>query len=119
MPPTSSPPFPSTPSKRDLSPAQRRLVELLQRVNYGKVERLTVKGGQPCFDPPPRVSRTLKLGGQNGPRPEVHSGNFLLKRALADLFEQLALLGDGLVESIEVLGGLPNKMVVVGMSMPA
>ena len=39
--------------------------------------------------------------------------DFLLKRAFTDLFEQFSQLHEGVVESIEVLGGLPSKMVVI------
>jgi hypothetical protein len=98
--------------KSRLSPARRELVELLQEVNFGRVEGLAVRAGQPVFSPPPRVVREVKFGGDNGPRPERAAGDFELKAQVVDLFAALDRLGDGVVDLIEVKHGLPFKMEV-------
>ena len=64
------------------------------------------------FDPPPRVAREVKFGGDNGPRSETAKGDFALKAQVRELLAQLEALGDGLVECIEVKHGLPFKMTV-------
>jgi len=38
-------------TKSSLSEAQIRLVELLQALNFGRIERLRVIRGEPSFDP--------------------------------------------------------------------
>jgi hypothetical protein len=43
----------------------------MQRLNFGRIENLHVRGGEPVFDPAPRVSKKLKIGGENDPRPEA------------------------------------------------
>jgi hypothetical protein len=95
-----------------LPPAGERLVRLMQELNFGQVRDLVVRDGEPVFDPPPRVVREVKFGGENGPRPEVAKGDFALKAQVRELLAQLEALGDGLVECIEVKHGLPFKMTV-------
>ena len=99
-------------SKADLSPAGVRLVELMQGINYGRVEDLAVRRGEPVLDPPPRVIREIKFGGENGPRVEVGKPDFTLKAQVRDLFAQLEALGDGVIPCIEIQRGLPFRMTV-------
>lgn len=98
--------------KSSLSPLRARLIELMQRINYGRIERLTVCQGEPIFDPPPHVIRDIKFGGENGPRAEVAKSDFALKAQVRDLFTQLEALGDGVIPCIEIQRGLPFRMTV-------
>ena len=61
------------PSKASLSPPRRRLIELMQQINFGRIESLLVRNGEPAFDPAPVVIREVKFGGDNGPRPSATS----------------------------------------------
>lgn len=99
-------------TKASLSPARRRLLELFQQVNFGRVESLVVRDGEPLFDPPPRVIREIKFGGENGPRPELRSDDFLLKAQVVDLFSHLKRMRNGTIDTIEVKYGLPFRMIV-------
>ena len=101
-------------TKSSLSPARRRLVELLQRINFGRIEAFDVSDGDPILTPRPRVVRTVKFGGDNGPRPEAALGDFPLKRQILDLMTLLDEVGDGRIASIEVARGLPLKADVAG-----
>jgi len=100
--------------KSSLSPARRRFVELLQQLNFGRVEKLQVRNGEPSFDPPPGVIYEVKFGGDNGTRPERAADDFLLKAQVVELLAHLERLGDGTVALIEVKYGLPFKMEVAG-----
>jgi hypothetical protein len=76
------------PTKSALSAAQTQLVQLLQAVNFGRVEALHVIHGQPCFDLPPRVIQKVKFGGaENGPRAEIGYSDFRLKHGIVELLE--------------------------------
>ncbi len=97
-------------NKREISALQRKLLELMQEVNFGLIKGLVVKDGEPVFDPPPRVVREIKLGGENGPRHELGSDDFALKSKVAEFFEHLSRLSNGTVESIEIKHGLPFLM---------
>ena len=100
-------------NKSSLSNPQRRLLETMQKLNYGRIEGLSIRGGEPVLNPQPRIVRDVKLGSpENGTRPEFHSADFALKREHSELFENLRRLGDGVIESIEVKAGLPFRFTV-------
>jgi hypothetical protein len=96
-----------------MGPEERRLVELMQSLNFGRIEHLVVAGGRPVFDPPPEVVREIKFGTENGPRLERFRVDFTLKTEVLELLAQLEALGEGVVRSIEVRHGLPFRMIVV------
>jgi len=98
--------------KSSISPSQQKLLTEMQRINYGRILGLTVRNGQPVMDPPPRIVREIKFGGDNGPRPESLKGDFALKAQVRDLFAQLEALGDSVITSIEIQRGLPFRMTV-------
>ena len=97
----------SVPTKVGLSPARRRLVEILQRLNFGRVEGLEIWGGEPVLDPMPRVTREHKFAGENGPRPEAARADCKLKNQVADLMALLDAVGDGTIAVLSVKHGLP------------
>jgi hypothetical protein len=100
-------------TKSSLSSRQKRLLETLQRTNYGRIEGLRVHEGDPTFDPPPRIVKDVKLGFvDTGARPELETGDFALKREHIEMFEQFRRLGNGIVECIEVKGGLPFRLMI-------
>lgn len=101
-----------TVTKATLSPQRRRLVEMMQGLNFGRVEGLIVRDGEPVFDPPPRVLREVKLCAENGPRPEVGKEEFALKAQVRGLFAQIEVMGDGVIPCLEVKHGLPFKMTI-------
>lgn len=92
--------------KSVLSKSQSRLVEILQRLNYGRVEELHVRNGEPVFDPAPRIIQKLKMGGENGPRPESALQDFLLKHQTIEMLQAIADLGEGTILAIECKNGL-------------
>jgi hypothetical protein len=93
-------------AKSTLSDAQCQLIELLQRLNFGRVEGLHVRGGEPVFDPAPRVIQKFKPGAENGPRPETSLRDFLLKRQTLEMLQAIADLGEGKILAIECKNGL-------------
>ena len=97
----------SQPTKSSLSTAQSQLVELFQALNFGRVEALQVRHGQPTFDPPPRIIQKVKFGGENGPRAEIGYGDFHLKHGVVELLELIAGIERGEIRSIEIRFGLP------------
>ena len=99
----------------DLSPAQKRLLRLFQTINFGRVEELEIRDGEPEFSPAPRVFVELKLDAADGPRRESQLDRFPLRSQVERFFEQLARLNNGTVEVIEVRHGLPFRMVIEAM----
>jgi hypothetical protein len=99
-------------TKASLSGARRRLLETMQRLNFGRIENLLVRSGEPAFDPAPKIVRDIKIGGENGPSPELGREDFELKTHVADLFDHLNEVGDGSIAVIEVKHGLPFRLVI-------
>jgi len=84
----------------------------MQRLNFGRIENLAVHAGEPAFDPAPKIVQDIKIGGENGPRPELARDDFALKSQVAELFDHLNRVGDGTVAVIEVKHGLPFRLVI-------
>jgi hypothetical protein len=84
----------------------------MQAHNFGRIEGLVVRRGEPVLTPPPRLVREIKFGGENGPRPEAAAADFLLKAQVVELFRQLDRLGDATVEVLEFKHGLPFRLLV-------
>ncbi|VTU02479.1 Uncharacterized protein OS=Isosphaera pallida (strain ATCC 43644 / DSM 9630 / IS1B) GN=Isop_2437 PE=4 SV=1 [Gemmataceae bacterium] len=101
-------------TKSQLSPARRALVELLHRVNFGRLEHLEVRGGEPVLDPRPRVVREHKFGGDNGPRSEAARADVALKAQHLDLMRLLDRVSDGVIDVLTVKHGLPFHAELAG-----
>lgn len=102
----------SSPTKSSLSGPKAQLLEWMQWLNFGRIQDLAVRNGEPVLDPPPRVVREVKFGGENGPRHESAKTDFALKAQVQDLFAHLEAMGGGVVQCIEVKHGLPFKMTI-------
>ncbi|HEX8915026.1 MAG TPA: hypothetical protein VF796_21920 [Humisphaera sp.] len=103
------------PTLKSLSPARRELVRLLQDVNFGRLEHLLLRDGEPVLrgDPRLRVVRELKFAADNGPRPEAaRPRDFALKPQFIDLFRQFDRLVDARIDVLSVRDGLPYTMHV-------
>jgi hypothetical protein len=100
-------------TKASLSLNQKRLVEMMQELNFGRIEGLTVRNSEPTFDPPPRIIREVKFGGENGPRRELEANDFTLKAQVLELINYITNLGNGTIECLEVKHGLPFRMNLV------
>lgn len=96
----------------DLGPDRRWLIHLMQQINFGRIENLRIRNGDPMHDPLPRIVREVKFAGDNTPRSEAEIGDFTLKRQVQDLLIQLDQIGDGVIDVLVVKHGLPFSMQV-------
>jgi len=87
-------------------------IEMMQHINFGRIEGIVIRNGELVLDPRPRVVREIKFCAENGPRPEATKQDFLLKAQVRDFFTQVGALGNGVIHSLEVKRGLPFKMIV-------
>jgi hypothetical protein len=97
-----------------LPPERQQLLKRMQEANFGRFESLVIRGGQPVLDPPPRLIREIKFGGENGPRPEVAIEDFALKAHVIDLFCRFDELNNGVIDVLEIKHGLPFRMIITG-----
>lgn len=76
-------------TKATLTPAKQRLIELMQEIRYGRIERLEVLDWEPVLDPPPRVVRQIVFGKENGSHTARNQDGFALKKSVAELLDVL------------------------------
>ena len=94
-------------NKSDLNSPQQKLIELMQQINFGRISNIPVVGGNPELTADTIVEREIKLGGQNGTRPESEKDDFTLKQEVLALLEHLTGMGDGIIRHLEIKHGLP------------
>ena len=99
-------------TKAVLTPARRRLVEMMQEVNYGRIEQLAIRDGEPVFDPPPRMVRQVVFGKANGANPRRATNSFALKKKVVELFEVFDRERSFLILELVIDNGLPVRMAV-------
>jgi len=99
-------------TKATLTPARKRLVELMQEINYGRIEQLHVRDGEPVFDPPPTVLRLFLFGKDNGPNESRGNDGFALKKKVAELFEVFDRERLLSIQELMIDNGLPVRMTV-------
>ena len=99
-------------TKAALTPARRLLVELMQEVNYGRIEQLEVRDCEPVFKPPPRVVRQIVFGKDNGPNAQRAAQGFALKKKVAELFDVFDRDRSFLILELVIDNGLPVRMAV-------
>jgi hypothetical protein len=97
---------------RSIDNQHRKLIELMQSINFGRIENILVEDGRPIITRDTRVEREVKLGGVNGPRPELENPDFALKQSQVELLSQITQMEYGLISQIEVKHGLPFLMRV-------
>jgi hypothetical protein len=84
----------------------------MQDINFGRIENLLIRNGQPTLDSRPRVVREIKLGGENGPRPELGAQDFLLKSQVLEMLAYFDELQNGTIDVLEIKHGLPFRVIV-------
>jgi hypothetical protein len=92
----------------DLSVPQQKLLTLMKKVGYGRINNLAVEKGEPILSSDSSIERDLKLGA-NDEFP-ASGEDFVLKKKMTDFFEQLGEIKDGFIRKIEIRGGLPILM---------
>jgi hypothetical protein len=93
--------------KTELNELQQKLIELMQQINFGRISNIPVVGGNPELTADTIIEREIKLGGQNGNRPELAKDDFTLKQEVLALIEHLTGMGDGVIRHLEIKHGLP------------
>jgi hypothetical protein len=102
----------------ELSAQQRSLLEIMREHQFGRVENMPVRAGQPILGRELKVVRVSRLGGESGGTKPPGPDEFELKRAVCDLFDELARLGNGTVVKLEFKRGLPCRLETTPHEMP-
>ncbi len=98
--------------KSSHSPERQQLIKEMQRINFGRIDCLVIRAGEPVLDPQPVLVREHKFGGDNGPRPELGAADFLLKQQVVELLAFFDELQNGVIDVLEIKHGLPFRVIV-------
>jgi hypothetical protein len=98
-------------NKRSLEPLALRLVDIIEELRFGRIERISVREGKPCFERATEVVQEIKLGSEIEPRVEPSNADLTLKSEFECLFNQLDQLRDAIVD-IEIRHGVPFRLIV-------
>jgi len=98
--------FPEPRRADGLSPGQRSLVDLMHVHQFGRIENMRVRAGEPILNSDLKVVRVARLGGGSDPATDTTDA-FELKKHVRDLLEELERLQNGTVISLEFRHGLP------------
>jgi hypothetical protein len=97
--------------KSSLTPGQSQIVEIIEAVGFGLIERLWIRDGFPWYEPEPRIVQSIKLGSEPQGQPDDGHADLTLKKEFESLFDQLNRFGDGVVD-IEVRHGAPFRLIL-------
>jgi hypothetical protein len=91
-----------------LTSGQRLLLEIIESLRFGRLERVTVHLGIPAFEPAPQVFEDVKLGSELDACHQASTGA-TLARDFEHLFRVLNQVGDGVV-NIEIRNNRPFRV---------
>ena len=106
------PPGPAPNRFTDLSCSRKRLVAIMRRWQFGRIELLPIAGGHPEFTPRTTIVCTIKLPAEPV-AVSMPDDAFLLKRQLIDMFEQFDLFQYAMILRLEFRFGLPFLMELI------
>jgi len=86
----------------------------MQRLNFGRIENLTVNDGEPLTVGSSTVAM-FRFCGDNGSRPELELEDFVLPIELLEFIELVRALDSHSILQITVKHGLPFKMEVANL----
>jgi len=99
-------------STKDLLSSERTLLDAMRVIDFGQIEFLRIRGGEPVLDPWPTVVRDLKFGVDRQEPRATSRTDFELKREVAELFEYTREVEDGEIRALVVRHGLPFTMEI-------
>ena len=107
-------------STQDLLPSERRFLDAMRQLRFGRFEFLQIRDGQLVLDPWPTTVRDVKLGAQVGDQDRATDGEFPLKQQVTEMFEYIRSVDAGEIRTLEIRHGLPFSMEIelLGKAIP-
>ena len=97
---------------RDLLPSERRFVDAMSDVGFGRFEFLRIEHGELVLDPWPTTVRGVKFGSSSAATHKPLADEFELKSQVAEFFEYVREVDSGEIRTLEIRHGLPFSMEV-------
>jgi hypothetical protein len=99
-------------SARELLPTERRFVTVLQQLGFGHLESVKIRSGEVVLDRALTLVQVPKFGAAES-QPPSSSADFELKKSMADLFEYIRGVDDGVIRRLEIrpIDGSPSLRI--------
>ena len=106
--------MPSIPvvSSSSLNEDERKFVAALSDLNFGRIERLSVRNGKLVLSPWPRTIQLVKLGSCEPAQRLPSSNAFDLKKQVVDFFALVRSFESAEILHLQVRHGLPFDLEV-------
>jgi hypothetical protein len=98
-------------STENLLASERRFLEAMRRMRFGRFECLQIRNGELVLDPWPTTIRDMKFGSQGGQQATT-ADEFALKQQAVELFEYVRSVAVGKIRILEIRHGLPFSMEI-------
>ncbi len=85
----------------------------MQEINFGRMEELQIRDGEPIFTPPPTVLQQFLFGKENGPNANRSVDSFALKKKVAEMFDLFDREPSLSIQELIIDNGLPVRMTIV------
>jgi hypothetical protein len=96
-----------------LSSTRQSLVRLFQSINYGCVQNLEVRDGEPVLSSPgPNMSVDIRLDSEDPGRDELALADFALCAEVLRLMSLMDQVRNGKISKIEVRAGIPRRITL-------
>jgi hypothetical protein len=95
-----------------LSIARRRLVNNIRLRRFGYFERLSVKDGEPVWDPPPEITSHIKFGSPTRSLPVHEPDGCTLAAPFSWLFDEFDRRKNFTIKCLQFQNGIPFDMKV-------
>ncbi len=97
---------PDTLQYTGISPARKRLVDVLRELQFGRIANLSIAGGEPQWIPAPTIIQTIRLPVEASAVDQL-GDDCVLKKSLVDLFRCFDRQPNAMVSRLECRFGLP------------
>jgi hypothetical protein len=94
-----------------LNSRQGRTLKIIEELGFGRIDGLSIRDGQPCYDRPFRIVESIKLDSEPERRADHDDADQAVKKEFERLFSQLNELRNGVVD-IDVRHGVPFRLVI-------
>jgi hypothetical protein len=94
-----------------LTPGRRRSLEIIEELRFGRIERLSIRSGEPCFEGDTRIVEEVKMDSAHEPQPDHTDADLTLKAEFENFFNRLSRLSDGVVD-VEIRHSLPFRLAI-------
>jgi hypothetical protein len=96
----------------DLLHSERRLVAMMQRLQFGHFSRLRIHAGEAVLSPWPATVRGIKFGDKAVDQIESFAENVKLPRQISELLGYIRSIGTGEILALEFRHALPFRMEI-------